>query len=71
LGEVFKHLAEQKENWVEEGQLRLNHAHAMISIPPKCAYSQVVGFIKGKSAIPSAHVFGKADLELRGHRMNR
>ncbi len=28
-----------------------DHVHMMISIPPKYAVSQVVGFIKGKSAI--------------------
>ena len=28
-----------------------NHVHMLISIPPKYAVSQVVGFIKGKSAI--------------------
>ena len=27
------------------------HVHMMISIPPKYAVSQVIGFIKGKSAI--------------------
>ena len=28
-----------------------DHVHLMISIPPKYAVSQIVGFIKGKSAI--------------------
>ncbi len=28
-----------------------DHVHMMISIPPKYAVSQVVGYIKGKSAI--------------------
>ena len=28
-----------------------DHAHMLISIPPKYAVSQVIGFIKGKSAI--------------------
>jgi putative transposase len=31
----------------------------MISIPPKYAVSQVVGFIKGKSAIHLARVYGE------------
>ena len=31
----------------------------MISIPPKYAISQVVGFIKGKSAIHLARVYGE------------
>ena len=49
LGEVFRKLAEQKESRIEEGHLMSDHVHMMISIPPKYAVSQVVGFIKGKS----------------------
>jgi hypothetical protein len=48
LGEVFRRLAEQKESQIEEGHLMSDHVHMMISIPPKYAVSQVVGFIKGK-----------------------
>ena len=59
LGEVFKRLAEQKESRIEEGHLRPDHVHMMISIPPKYAVSQVVGFTKGKSAIHLARVYGE------------
>ena len=51
LGEVFRKLALQKELKVEEGHLMPDHVHMLLSIPPKYAVSQVVGFIKGKSAI--------------------
>lgn len=51
LGEVFHELARQKECVIIEGCLHLDHVHMLISIPPKYAVSQVVGFIKGKSAI--------------------
>ncbi len=51
LGEVFHELARQKECVIVEGCLHLDHVHMLISIPPKYAVSQVVGFIKGKSAI--------------------
>ncbi|MEW8437600.1 MAG: IS200/IS605 family transposase [Candidatus Thiodiazotropha taylori] len=51
LGEVFHRLARQKESLIEEGHVMADHVHMMISIPPKYAVSQVVGFIKGKSAI--------------------
>src|SRR5207247_1627790 len=47
LGEVFRKLAEQKESRIEEGHLLLDHVHMLISIPPKYAVSQVIGFIKG------------------------
>ena len=51
LGELFRKLAEQKESRIEEGHLMPDHVHMMIAIPPKYAVSQVIGFIKGKSAI--------------------
>ena len=59
LGEVFRRLAEQKESQIEEGHLRPDHVHMMIAIPPKYAVSQVVGYIKGKSAIHLARVYGE------------
>jgi putative transposase len=59
LGEVFKKLAEQKECRIEEGHLMADHVHMLISIPPKYAVSQVIGFIKGKSAIWLARVYGE------------
>ncbi len=58
LGDVFRELAERRESRIEEGHLMADHVHMMISIPPKYAVSQVVGFIKGKSAIHIARVYG-------------
>jgi len=57
LGDVFRRLARQKECEIDEGHLMVDHVHMMISIPPKYAVSQVVGFIKGKSAIHIARVY--------------
>ncbi len=57
LGDVFRRLARQKESVIEEGHLMPDHVHMMISIPPKYAVSQVVGFLKGKSAIHIARVY--------------
>src|SRR5262245_16200648 len=59
LGEVFRRLAAQKESQVEEGHLMPDHVHMLVSIPPKYAVAQVVGFIKGKSAIHLARVYGE------------
>ena len=59
LGEVFRQLAKQKESRIEEGHLMPDHVHMMISIPPKHAVSQVIGYIKGKSAIHLARVYGE------------
>lgn len=35
-----------------------DHVHMVLSIPPKYAVAQVVGFIKGKSAIHIARTYG-------------
>ena len=51
LGQVFKDLARNRESEVIEGHLMSDHVHMLISIPPKYSVSQVIGFIKGKSAI--------------------
>jgi len=59
LGEVFRQLAKQKESQIEEGHLMPDHVHMMIAIPPKHAVSQVIGYIKGKSAIHLARVYGE------------
>jgi REP element-mobilizing transposase RayT len=51
LGEVLRNLAEHKECRILEGHLMPDHVHILIAIPSKYAVSQVVGYIKGKSAI--------------------
>ncbi len=57
LGEVFHSLSRQKESLIEEGHIMSDHVHLMISIPPKHAVSQGVGFLKGKSAIHIARTY--------------
>jgi putative transposase len=58
LEEVFRRLARQKESRIE-GHLMADHVHMMIAIPPKYAVSQVTEYIKGKSAIHLARVYGE------------
>jgi putative transposase len=57
LGEVMKKLAIQRESIVIEGHLMKDHIHMLISIPPKYSVSQVIGYIKGKSAIHIARAY--------------
>ena len=57
LGPLFRKLALQRECQIEEGHLRSDHVHMMISIPPKYSVAQVIGYIKGKSAIHVAREF--------------
>ena len=58
LGEVFRELARQKERVIEEGHLQSAHVHSLLRIPPKYAGAQVVGYLKGKSAIHIARTYG-------------
>ena len=57
LGDVMHDLARQKESRVLEGHLQPDHVHMLISIPPKYAVAQVVGYMKGKSAIHIARTY--------------
>jgi putative transposase len=57
LGEILHDLAKRKGVVIEEGHLMSDHIHMCISIPPKYAVSNVVGYLKGKSAISIARKF--------------
>ena len=56
---MLKEFAQQKESEIVEGRLVGDHVHMLISIPPKYAVAQVIGFIKGKSAIWVARMCGR------------
>lgn len=58
LGEMFRELAKHREAEVVEGRLMPDHVHMCLSMPPKYAVSNVVGYIKGKSAITIARKYG-------------
>jgi putative transposase len=64
----LRKLAEQRESRVEESHLMPGHVHMILSIPPKNAVSQVVGYMKGKSAIHLARVYGEMRRGLTGQR---
>ena len=57
MWEMLKDLASQKECKILEGHLMPDHVHILISIPPKYSVAQVVGLIKGKSAISIARTY--------------
>ena len=57
LGGVLRELAQQKESEIIEGHLMADHVHMLISVPPKYSVAQVIGYIKGKSAIHIARVY--------------
>ena len=51
LGPIFHELARMKECKILEGNIRIDHVHMLLEIPPKYAVSSIVGFLKGKSTI--------------------
>lgn len=57
LGSIFKKLAQHKESKIEEGYVMKDHIHMLVSIPPKNSVANVVGYIKGKSAIHIARTY--------------
>ena len=63
LGEVFRRLALQRESKVEEGHLMPDHVHMLLSIPPKYAVSQVVGY--GQERDPFGSGLWRAQTQFR------
>ena len=57
LGPIFHELVRQKGCKIEEGHIMIDHVHMLLSIPPKLSVSNVVGYLKGKSAIYIARNF--------------
>jgi putative transposase len=66
LGTIFHALARQKECQIIEGHVMPDHVHMCIAIPPKYAVAQVIGFLKGKSAIAIARQFGGKERNFTG-----
>ncbi len=56
---VLRELVLHKESAVSEGKMKVDHVHMVVSIPPKYSVAQVVGYVKGKSAIWVARAMGR------------
>ncbi len=67
LKKIFHELARQKNSRIVAGHLAQDHVHMCIEIPPKYAVAEVVGYLKGKSAIAVARQFGKRENFLGEH----
>jgi len=49
--EILKKLCDYKKVEIVEGAVCKDHVHLCVSIPPKYSVSQIVGYLKGKSAL--------------------
>jgi len=68
LGPVLHDLAGQRGSKILEGHMVQDHVHILIKIPPKYSVAEVVGYIKGKSAIAVARQFGGRKRNFNGER---
>ncbi len=66
---VFHELARQKGAEIISGHMAMDHIHMCISIPPKHAVSEVIGYLKGKSAIAVARQFGGKQRNFNGEKL--
>ena len=62
LRELIPELCRQKGVEVLKGNVKPDHVHMLLSIPPKLSVSQVMGFLKGKLAIRLHNEFGKGKM---------
>ena len=69
LAQVFHDLAAQKGCKIIKGNMVQDHVHMLIAIPPKHSVAEVVGYIKGKSAIAVARQFGNKKKNFNGEKL--
>ena len=68
VGSILRKLVEQKGCEVLEGHTMPDHIHMLISVPPKYAVSEIIGYIKGKSAINIARQFRGKERNFTGEK---
>ena len=69
LAQTFHELANQKGCKIVEGHMVQDHVHMLICIPPKYSVAEIIGYIKGKSAIAVARQFGGRKRNFNGERL--
>ena len=51
IQKIIKDLCKWKGIEIVEGHMMSDHVHLLLSIPPKYSISQIMGYLKGKSAM--------------------
>lgn len=51
IGKILRKLCERKSVIILEASACLDHIHMLVSIPPKYAISDFIGYLKGKSSL--------------------
>ena len=68
LRDIFGELANQKGCEIISGSLANDHVHMLLRVLPKYAVAEVVGYLKGKSAIAVARKFSGRRRNFNGER---
>ena len=68
IGRILRKLCEYKHIEIVEAKACSDHIHMCLSIPPKYAVSDIIGYLKGKSAIAVFERFSRLRQNFRGHR---
>lgn len=71
LRQTLHELARQKGCEIVSGSLVQDHVHMLIRIPPKYAVAEIIGYLKGKSAIAIARQFGGRKRNFNGEKFWR
>ncbi len=66
---VFHELGRYRGSEIISGHMGIDYVHMCISIPPKYAVSEVIGYLKGKSAIAVARQFGGRQRNFAGENL--
>ena len=69
LGPLFHELAAQRNCKILEGHMVQDHVHMLIRIPPKYSVAEVVGYIKGRSAMSVARQFSGRQRNFNGENL--
>ena len=51
IGNILRELCTRKGIEIIEAELCIDHVHMLVEIPPKYSVSQIMGYLKGKSAL--------------------
>jgi len=66
IGKILRQLCEWKGVEIIEAEICPDHVHMLVSIPPKMAVSNFMGYLKGKSSLMIYEQFGNLKYKYKG-----
>jgi putative transposase len=67
IGQIIRELCEYKGIKIIEGKACVDHIHMCVSIPLKYSVANIVGYVKGKSAMIIFEKYSRLRKNFRGH----